>query len=111
VLGREVGHGGMNYTAEEGSAFGSFDYKHEFISGNYTGHKHDLKVEEEGKIVPPKNSKTSQMRDPAPPRNMRVKSGYTGHVPHVRAMPMSTCTHCMRKDAPCPLHIAHKLPR
>lgn len=83
-----------------GSAFGSFDYMHEFVPGNYTGHKHDLKTEEEQKIVPPKNSKTSQMRDPGPPRAMRVKAGYTGHVPNARDYIGGTyCSHDNRGSA------------
>ena len=56
----------------------------EFIPQNFGAHKLDLKIEENLGVVPPPLSKTSKMNDPRAPRMMRVKSGYTGHVPHVR---------------------------
>eukprot|EP00322_Chrysochromulina_rotalis_P015201 CAMPEP_0115866356 /NCGR_PEP_ID=MMETSP0287-20121206/20205_1 /TAXON_ID=412157 /ORGANISM="Chrysochromulina rotalis, Strain UIO044" /LENGTH=216 /DNA_ID=CAMNT_0003320917 /DNA_START=104 /DNA_END=754 /DNA_ORIENTATION=- len=56
----------------------------EFVAENFGPHKMDLKIEEDLGVVPPALSKTSKMNDPGPPRQMRVKSGYTGHVPHGR---------------------------
>ena len=46
--------------------------------------KHNLQKEEAMGVIPGKWSKTSQLNDPSAPTNMRVKSGYTGHVPHSR---------------------------
>ena len=56
----------------------------EFIAENFGPFKGNMKIEEKGGYVPPRNSRTSKMNDPPPPRNLRVKSGYTGHVPHGR---------------------------
>jgi hypothetical protein len=56
----------------------------EFIPANFGPHKYELQIEESIGAVPPYNSKTSKMNDPGPPKQMRVKSGYTGHVAHGR---------------------------
>jgi len=57
----------------------------EFIPANFPKRfPHDLHVEQDMKVVPPHRSTTAQMSDPPPPRQLRVKSGYTGHVPHGR---------------------------
>ena len=57
----------------------------EFIPANFPKRfPHDLHVEEGLGIVPPKWKTTQKLDDPPPPRNLRVKSGYTGHVPHGR---------------------------
>ena len=56
----------------------------EFVPENFGQFRMGMDREEDAGAVPPKNSKTSQMRDPGPPKDMRVKSGYTGHVPMVR---------------------------
>jgi len=53
----------------------------EFVPENFGQFRMGMDREEDAGAVPPKNSKTSQMRDPGPPKDMRVKSGYTGHVP------------------------------
>ena len=56
-----------------------------FIPANFPKRfPHDLHVEEAKNIVPSRYQTTSKMRDPPPPKDMRVKSGYTGHVPNVR---------------------------
>jgi len=56
----------------------------EFIAENFGEHKGGMEIEERRGVVPPKNSKTSKMNDRAAPAALRVKSGYTGHVPHGR---------------------------
>lgn len=56
----------------------------EFIAENFGPFKGGMETEEGLKVVPSKNSKTSKMNDPPPPNALRVKSGYTGHVPHGR---------------------------
>jgi len=57
----------------------------EFIPANYCKHfPHDLAKEENLGVVPPKWKTTQQLSDPLPPKQLRVKSGYTGHVPHGR---------------------------
>jgi len=57
----------------------------EFIPANFPKHfPHDMKIEEKLGVVPPKWKTTQQLSDPPPPRDLRVKSGYTGHVPHGR---------------------------
>jgi len=57
----------------------------EFIPANFPKHfPHDLKIEEKLGMVPPKWKTTQQLSDPRPPKELRVKSGYTGHVPHGR---------------------------
>lgn len=63
---------------------GNNKFTSEFIAENFGPHKMDMSVEEKFGVVPPPLSKTSKMNDPGPPRKMRVKSGYTGHVPHGR---------------------------
>ena len=61
------------------------DSKTEFIPANFPTHfPHNLKSEENLGVVPPKWKTTQQLSDPLPPKELRVKSGYTGHVPHVR---------------------------
>ena len=68
----------------------------EFVMANFGPHKLDLKIEEKLGVVPPELSKTSKMNDPPPPRNLRVKAGYTGHVPHV-SMPIWRPRDCCRR--------------
>lgn len=72
----------------------------EFIPANFGPHKYELQIEESIGAVPPYNSKTSKMNDPGPPKQMRVKSGYTGHVPHGRDFIGGTyCSHDNRGTA------------
>ena len=56
----------------------------EFVKGNFGTFKHDMKREEGLGVVPAQWSTTAQMKDPLPTKALRVKSGYTGHVPHGR---------------------------
>ena len=56
----------------------------EFVPANYSEFKHGMQIEEGKGYVPSKWSTTSQMSDPSPPKEFRVKSGYTGHVPYGR---------------------------
>jgi len=56
----------------------------EFVPQNFSDFKHGLAYEEKAGAVPGRWSTTSQLRDPLPPTAMRVKSGYTGHVPNGR---------------------------
>jgi len=56
----------------------------EFIPENFGAFKHGLEREEAIGAVPSRWTTTAQLNDPRAPKPMRVKSGYTGHVPNGR---------------------------
>ena len=57
----------------------------EFVPENFCGNfPHNMESEEAAGYVPDRWLTTAQLMDPQAPKDTRVKSGYTGHVPHGR---------------------------
>ena len=82
----------------------------EFVPANYCKHfPHDLAKEEDLGVVPPKWKTTQQLSDPRPPKELRVKSGYTGHVPHVRKCSRGSPQPCYPSACLPPGHMGSQL--